>query len=601
MVVCNTRSVAWRSALLASAMLALSGCGGGGGESAAIDAANASLPPSSGGSGSGSGDGIDNQVTGSVGDGPIVGARLRVFDKSGWFMEQFSLSGADYDIRIKTQGDNYPLSLWADQGTDLVTGLTPDFRMLAIIQNPSSRTISNLNPFSTLIYTTASMSGSINDSSVAAARNTVLTNYSFGLDATVMADPVATKVSDNNIHHIVKASEALGEVVRRTRDAMLAAGAVVNGDDIINALGSDLSDGWLDGVGGPATDKRISAVANVASAAVLLETMSNQLLVNGVDAITAMDMAILQVRPGVPASSVTTNVPVTANALEQTIRSLWAAHVVQPDNRILNVVSVLETLPAGTLPDELATQLPGGIHDVLRQATTDSAYATDFTLKTVNTQASGASALPPAAPKPEPEPVPEPEPEPEPEPGPEPANSPPVIAGAPDTALLVGQAWSFTPTAQDSDGDNLNFSVLGAPGWLNFNAATGQLWGTPGDANVGSYPDIRIAASDGEATIQLPAFTLTVTAPQPVTGSASLSWQAPILHEDGSALTAINGYRIYYGRDSGNLEQIITVGGGLTSYVIDNLEQGTWYFAISAVDGTGGEGERTGLISKTIP
>jgi hypothetical protein len=70
---------------------------------------------------------------------------------------------------------------------------------------------------------------------------------------------------------------------------------------------------------------------------------------------------------------------------------------------------------------------------------------------------------------------------------------------------------------------------------------------------------------------------------------------------DGSALTSISGYRIYYGRDPSNLEQVINVDGGITTYVIENLEQGTWYFAIAAVDGDAVEGVRTGNVSKTIP
>ena len=136
---------------------------------------------------------------------------------------------------------------------------------------------------------------------------------------------------------------------------------------------------------------------------------------------------------------------------------------------------------------------------------------------------------------------------------------------------------------------------------MSFSSSTGQLSGTPGSQDVGIYPNIRISVSDGEFTAQLPAFDLTVTAPQPVTGSATLSWTPPTQRMDGSALTSISGYKLYYGRNADNLEQIINAGSGVTSYFIDNLEQGTWYFAVSALDGAGTEGATTATVSKIIP
>ena len=39
---------------------------------------------------------------------------------------------------------------------------------------------------------------------------------------------------------------------------------------------------------------------------------------------------------------------------------------------------------------------------------------------------------------------------------------------------------------------------------------------------------------------------------------------------------------------------------GLTSYVIENLANGTWYFVMTAVDGAGLESARTNPVSKTI-
>jgi hypothetical protein len=199
-------------------------------------------------------------------------------------------------------------------------------------------------------------------------------------------------------------------------------------------------------------------------------------------------------------------------------------------------------------------------------------------------------SAPPPAPDPDPPPTPPP-----------PANSPPVISGSPNTSLVVGTAWSFTPKASDPDGDPLTFSITGRPSWMSFNSSTGRLSGTPGSSSVGVYPDIRISVSDGEATTSLPAFSLTVTEPQPSMGTAALRWTPPTERTDGTPLTSIGGYKLYYGRNASNLEQIVNLGSNMTRYQVNNLEQGTWYFAITVFDGNGLESDRSGVVSKTIP
>jgi len=85
------------------------------------------------------------------------------------------------------------------------------------------------------------------------------------------------------------------------------------------------------------------------------------------------------------------------------------------------------------------------------------------------------------------------------------------------------------------------------------------------------------------------------------TGTATLSWEAPTTTTTGAALTDLAGYRIYYGLSADDLSatvQIATVG--LETYVIDNLGQGTWYFAVRAVTSAGAESSLSDVVSKTI-
>jgi hypothetical protein len=86
----------------------------------------------------------------------------------------------------------------------------------------------------------------------------------------------------------------------------------------------------------------------------------------------------------------------------------------------------------------------------------------------------------------------------------------------------------------------------------------------------------------------------------PVTGSAKLSWIPPTEREDGSPLNSIGGYTIYFGQDPESLEYTIEVSGDITEYEINELDEGTWYFAVTAKSDTGLESALSPLVSKII-
>ena len=178
-------------------------------------------------------------------------------------------------------------------------------------------------------------------------------------------------------------------------------------------------------------------------------------------------------------------------------------------------------------------------------------------------------------------------------------NGKPSIQGTPPTAIRVGEAYDFRPSASDPDGDALTFSVANKPGWASFNKSTGRLRGTPGDGDVGMTADVRISVSDGKDQAALNAFAISVN--QISLGSATLSWMPPTQNADGSTLTDLSGYRIYYGRSADALDQLITLTNpGLTSYVIENLSPATWFFAMTSVNSQSVESSRSATASKTI-
>ena len=84
-------------------------------------------------------------------------------------------------------------------------------------------------------------------------------------------------------------------------------------------------------------------------------------------------------------------------------------------------------------------------------------------------------------------------------------------------------------------------------------------------------------------------------------GSATLSWAAPTARTDGSALTNLAGYKIYYGRMSGIYDYQIDVNNpGILTYVVENLMSGDWYFALAAYDSQGLESDRSNVVLRQI-
>jgi hypothetical protein len=178
-------------------------------------------------------------------------------------------------------------------------------------------------------------------------------------------------------------------------------------------------------------------------------------------------------------------------------------------------------------------------------------------------------------------------------------NQAPTIIGTPPQNVLEGQLYEFTPTATDADGDALEFSIARKPAWAQFDKATGRLSGTPGPADVGNFTNIAITVSDGNATTALAAFDVSVN--QVAAGAATLSWIPPTENSDGSALTDLTGYRIYYGRNRDNLTQMVELSNpGLTRYVVENLTPARWFFAMTSVNGDGTESARSPIADKII-
>lgn len=90
--------------------------------------------------------------------------------------------------------------------------------------------------------------------------------------------------------------------------------------------------------------------------------------------------------------------------------------------------------------------------------------------------------------------------------------------------------------------------------------------------------------------------------PAPSTGNVTLSWVAPTANTNGTPLTDLNGYKIYYGTSPTQLTDSVALANTkLLSYVLAGLTAGeTYYFAICATASDGTQSALSDVVTRTI-
>ena len=178
-------------------------------------------------------------------------------------------------------------------------------------------------------------------------------------------------------------------------------------------------------------------------------------------------------------------------------------------------------------------------------------------------------------------------------------NNSPLISGNPPPAVLVNDFYDFLPNASDPDGDSLTFTITNKPNWANFDSRTGRLSGQSTLGDVGTNADIVISVSDGKANRSLRAFSVTVS--QTALGNTTLEWVAPTQNTDGSPLTDLAGYKIFYGTSSGNYDHEVRIDNpGMTTYVFDNLVPNTYFFAAKSFNTSGVDSDYSGEAVRSV-
>ncbi len=565
-----TRSPISKVLLFMVIAVQLAACGGGSGSTASVSPAA-----------------DDIVLGGSVGDGPVTGATVEIWSSSGSLIRAVKTDNtASFNARIRVWRSSYPLLLKVRGGVDLVTGGAPDFQMISVVLDRYTRTV-NINPFSTLIVRIAqSLPGGITAANIGIAKGTVMNRLGFGLDPGLIADPISSPITDANVASLIKSSETMGEMVRRTRDQIAAAGRETSGNAVLAALAADLQDGNLDGRGAAGADPQFTAVAQVISGQVLVEALANTLKVGGIIATAVIDQAIITTRSGGDGAALTQSVQVTDGMLQQTQTALAAASVLDSSAEVIGLETIVSGIAAGDLPADVANILPAdssrSLDNAVLLAATADVTQLDAVIAAGQTGTTDPGTTVPA--------------------GSSTVNNAPVIGGMPVLSVEAGTTYSFRPIASDADGDALTFSITGKPAWAGFNAATGRLSGTPGYSDTGTYSRIAISVTDGTDIATLPAFSITVDpAPVAAGGSFSLAWTAPVARADGSPLplAEIGGFRIYYGTSAGNYPNTVEVAdGSAQAATVNNLAAGTYHVVMTSYDTSGLESGHSAELVK---
>jgi hypothetical protein len=84
-------------------------------------------------------------------------------------------------------------------------------------------------------------------------------------------------------------------------------------------------------------------------------------------------------------------------------------------------------------------------------------------------------------------------------------------------------------------------------------------------------------------------------------GSSVVSWVAPTANTDGSTLTNLAGFRVYYGTSSTTLTQTQTLNDVTArSATISGLAPGTWYFAVRTLNTRSEESANSNIASRAV-
>jgi hypothetical protein len=143
-----------------------------------------------------------------------------------------------------------------------------------------------------------------------------------------------------------------------------------------------------------------------------------------------------------------------------------------------------------------------------------------------------------------------------------------------NASIPMGVTKQFAASGTYSD--RTTHDITAQVTWSSSNTLTATV-NSSGLATAVAAGTATITAASGNISGNT---TLTVT----LAGTISLAWDPPTTNADGSPLTDLSGYQIYYGTASGTYDSPIDVGN-VTTYTLTGLTKGqTYYIVVIAYD-----------------
>jgi len=170
------------------------------------------------------------------------------------------------------------------------------------------------------------------------------------------------------------------------------------------------------------------------------------------------------------------------------------------------------------------------------------------------------------------------------------------IAVTPSNPTIAeGEELQFSATGTFSDGTTQDLTTTAT--WLSSDTGVALI------SNVISSQGLVTSVLEGTTTITAEWGSVsgmaTLTVAIATTGSVTLTWDAPTTNADGTPLFDLAGYKIYFGTSSRNYPWSIDVGN-VTTYKLNNLSPGTYFFAVTANNTSGIESDFSVEVSKTL-
>jgi hypothetical protein len=170
------------------------------------------------------------------------------------------------------------------------------------------------------------------------------------------------------------------------------------------------------------------------------------------------------------------------------------------------------------------------------------------------------------------------------------------------TLAACGGGSSDSGSAATSSADTQTTSSLVAPnvGMIDRSQGSDGSESAASVATIASNTAASTPVSTGSGA-SVATGTKVTTPIKTINGVATLDWTPPTENSDGTILTNLAGYTVYYGTNPGDLSQSVKISNpGLATYAVTGLTSGTWYFAVTSYSADGVESTRTTTVGTTI-